>query len=72
MGCGASISLAVLFPLSYVGLLHIADHDGTDRNDPQSIRRRSIAAVVNNVLSVAITYAVLLQVRGGLPFLRMM
>ncbi|KIH50107.1 hypothetical protein ANCDUO_19817 [Ancylostoma duodenale] len=66
MGCGASISLAVLFPLSYVGLLHIADHDGTDRNDPRSIRKRFIAAAVNNVLSVAITYAVLSQ-RGD-PF----
>ncbi|KIH52173.1 CAAX amino terminal protease family protein [Ancylostoma duodenale] len=66
MGCGASISLAVLFPLSYVGLLHIADHDGTDRNDPRSIRKRFIAASVNNVLSVAITYAVLSQ-RGD-PF----
>ncbi|KAK6028570.1 hypothetical protein OSTOST_05347 [Ostertagia ostertagi] len=62
MGCGASVSLAVLLPLSYVGLLHIVDHDGTDRNDPQSIRKRSIAAVVNNVLSVAITYFVLCQV----------
>ncbi|EYB92378.1 hypothetical protein Y032_0195g1510 [Ancylostoma ceylanicum] len=66
MGCGASISLAVLFPLSYVGLLHIADHDGTDRNDPRSIRKRFIAATVNNVLSVAITYVVLSQ-RGD-PF----
>ncbi|VDO35380.1 unnamed protein product [Haemonchus placei] len=70
MGCGASVSLAVLFPLSYVGFLHIADHDGTDRNHPQSIQKRSIAAVVNNVLSVAITYFVLWQVRCALFFNR--
>ncbi|CAJ0588956.1 unnamed protein product [Cylicocyclus nassatus] len=30
MGCGASISLAVFFPLSYVGLLHIVDHDAVN------------------------------------------
>ncbi|KAK6759104.1 hypothetical protein RB195_016366 [Necator americanus] len=71
MGCGASISLAVLFPLSYVGLLHIADHKGTDRNDPLSIRKRFIAAVVNNVLSVTITYGVLSQ-RGDPSPLRSM
>uniref|UniRef100_A0A7I4YYH5 CAAX prenyl protease 2 n=1 Tax=Haemonchus contortus TaxID=6289 RepID=A0A7I4YYH5_HAECO len=68
MGCGASVSLAVLFPLSYVGFLHIADHDGTDRNHPQSIQKRSIAAVVNNVLSVAITYFVLWQRNDSSPF----
>ena len=62
MGCGASISLAVLFPLSYVGLLHIADHDGTDRNDPRSIQRRFLAAILNNALSVAITYEILSEV----------
>ncbi|KAK5972811.1 CAAX prenyl protease 2, partial [Trichostrongylus colubriformis] len=68
MGCGPSVSLAVLFPLTYVGFLHIADHDGTDRNDPHSIRKRSIAAVVNNVLSVAITYFVLWQRNDPSPF----
>ncbi|VDL81027.1 unnamed protein product [Nippostrongylus brasiliensis] len=71
MGCGASISLAVLFPLSFVGFLHLADHNGTDRNDPQSIRKRSIAAIANNVLCVTVTYAALWQ-RGDSSPLRSM
>ncbi|KJH53730.1 CAAX amino terminal protease family protein [Dictyocaulus viviparus] len=67
IGCGMSISLSVLFPFSYVGLLHIADHNGKNRNDPQSILRRSVAALLNNIIFVAITYVVLLQQRIPSP-----
>ncbi|VDM62308.1 unnamed protein product [Angiostrongylus costaricensis] len=61
MGCGTSISLSVLFPITYVGLLHIVDHNGKNRNDLQSIRRRFIAAGLNNILLIAVTYVVLSQ-----------
>uniref|UniRef100_A0A1I7X2B7 CAAX prenyl protease 2 n=1 Tax=Heterorhabditis bacteriophora TaxID=37862 RepID=A0A1I7X2B7_HETBA len=61
MGCGISVGLSLLFPLSYVGFLYVMDRNGTDRNDPASVKKRFIAAGINNVLSMTVTWIVLNQ-----------
>lgn len=58
------LSLATVISTSYVGLLYAFDFYGVDRDDPQSIKRRLLGAVVNNVISIACTYAVLYKVNG--------
>ncbi|VDM42168.1 unnamed protein product [Toxocara canis] len=59
MECTFNLMLAAGISCSYVGLLYAFDFNGVDRNDPQSIRRRFVAAVVNNAGGISITYAVL-------------
>ncbi|CAJ0957125.1 unnamed protein product, partial [Mesorhabditis belari] len=61
MGCRISLPLSAAIPVSYVLLLYVFDHGGIDRNDAKSVRKRFVAALVNNVLSLGITYHVLSQ-----------
>lgn len=56
------LSLATLISSSYVGLLYAFDFYGVDRDDPRSIKRRLLGAVINNIISIACTYAVLCKV----------
>lgn len=56
------LSLASAISSSYVALLYAFDFDGVDRNDPRSVKRRFVAAAVNNIASIACTYAVLSKV----------
>uniref|UniRef100_A0A915PZ63 CAAX prenyl protease 2 n=1 Tax=Setaria digitata TaxID=48799 RepID=A0A915PZ63_9BILA len=53
------LSLATAISSSYVGLLYAFDFYGVDRDDPKSIKRRLLGAMVNNIVSIACTYAVL-------------
>uniref|UniRef100_A8PB63 Farnesylated-proteins converting enzyme-2, putative n=1 Tax=Brugia malayi TaxID=6279 RepID=A8PB63_BRUMA len=53
------LSLATVISSSYVGLLYAFDFYGVDRDDPHSIKRRLLGAVLNNIISIACTYAVL-------------
>lgn len=53
------LALAAGISFSYVGLLYAFDYNGVDRNSEESIRRRFLAATVNNVVGVGATYAVL-------------
>nr|CDQ05664.1 BMA-FCE-2 [Brugia malayi] len=56
------LSLATVISSSYVGLLYAFDFYGVDRDDPHSIKRRLLGAVLNNIISIACTYAVLCKV----------
>ncbi|VDM08584.1 unnamed protein product [Wuchereria bancrofti] len=53
------LSLATVISSSYVGLLYAFDFYGVDRDDPHSIKRRLLGAVLNNIISITCTYAVL-------------
>lgn len=56
------VSLAGCICFSYVILLYAFDYNGFDRNNPRSIKRRFIAAVINNFFAIVITYNVLNEV----------
>ncbi|GMT11337.1 hypothetical protein PFISCL1PPCAC_2634 [Pristionchus fissidentatus] len=56
---GLALSSAVSIPIHHVGLINLFDYDGTDRNEPRSIRRRMAALAVSNAISVASTCVVL-------------
>lgn len=63
MDCLVSTGLAVAIPVSYVALIYLFDTVRV-RNDPESIKRRFLAATVNNVVSVGLTWLCLRRVRG--------
>lgn len=51
---GAGLVSACL-PISYVLLVQLFDRKGTDRDDPQSIKRRFRGAFLSNLISIAVT-----------------
>ncbi|CAJ0581853.1 unnamed protein product, partial [Mesorhabditis spiculigera] len=59
MGCKLSLPLSAGIPLSYVLLLHIFDHNSKDKNEPASLKKRFLAAAINNAVSIGLTYYVL-------------
>ncbi|KAI1714249.1 CAAX protease self-immunity domain-containing protein [Ditylenchus destructor] len=59
--CWAHALVAVLIPISYVGLIHVFDANGTWRNDPRSVKRRFAAVACNNVLALSVTWWLLKQ-----------
>ncbi len=54
-----TLSLAGAIPASYVAFLYLFDYAGRDRNAPESVKRRCVAAVLHNVLVLAVTYLLL-------------
>ncbi|CAI4231647.1 unnamed protein product [Auanema sp. JU1783] len=58
MGFYLAVASAFL-PFSYVGFLHLADKDGTNRNDPGSVKKRCIGAIACCIFSLFITYVIL-------------
>lgn len=51
---GAGLVSACL-PISYVLLVHLFDRNGTDRNDPVSVKRRFQGALLSNLFSIIVT-----------------
>ncbi|CAD91634.1 CAAX prenyl protease 2 [Caenorhabditis elegans] len=51
---GAGLVSACL-PISYVLLVHLFDRNGTDRNDPESVKRRFKGALLSNFVSIVVT-----------------
>jgi hypothetical protein len=65
--CSSSIILlSGAIPIVYVALLYVFDYDGIDRDNILSIKRRFGAALVANILSIAVTYSTLNQQVGFL------
>ncbi|KAF8387086.1 fce-2 [Pristionchus pacificus] len=56
---GLALATAISIPFHHVGLINLFDYNGTDRNDPVSIRRRMAGLLVSNLISIVSTCVVL-------------
>uniref|UniRef100_A0A183BQ89 Aa_trans domain-containing protein n=1 Tax=Globodera pallida TaxID=36090 RepID=A0A183BQ89_GLOPA len=68
--CFIYIGGAILMPISYVGFIYAFDDRQQSRDYVPNVRRRFLAAVVNNALVIPSTYF-LLQLHNSSPFSQM-
>jgi len=59
MECLLYALVALAVPCSYVGLIYAFDDRQCHRNHPDSVKKRFAAVVLNNVVGMAVTYALL-------------
>ncbi|VDK55848.1 unnamed protein product [Anisakis simplex] len=56
MECTLNVVLATGISCSYVGLIYAFDYNGSDRNNPRSIKRRFLGALMSDLLGITATY----------------